>query len=89
MHSWNVGVWSSDGSKQLNSVSPQAYGSTQRTPVPSGCTVENDDLLGDGSCDEGNNNTEACGWDLGDCCLETCGQGGWYQPYECGISELE
>ena len=28
--------------------------------------------LGDGLCHTGNENTEACGWDGGDCCIETC-----------------
>ena len=30
---------------------------------------ENSQWLGDGICDDGNNNKE-CGWDVGDCCGE-------------------
>ncbi|CAM9597755.1 unnamed protein product [Scytosiphon promiscuus] len=36
--------------------------------------------IGDGWCDADNNN-EACGWDYGDCCQESCCSG---QTYECG-----
>ncbi|MBT6490229.1 MAG: hypothetical protein HOK97_10740, partial [Deltaproteobacteria bacterium] len=38
------------------------------TDVDSSC---NESFLGDSWCDE-QNNTEACGWDGGDCCASTC-----------------
>jgi len=54
------------------------------------CQVENREWLGDGGCDaEGGYNTEECGWDMGDCCEETCNTEfsfyacGSNQPYDC------
>ena len=35
----------------------------------SGCTSDYADLVGDGYCDDTNNNEE-CHWDEGDCCGE-------------------
>jgi hypothetical protein len=51
---------------------------------PDNCEVSNPDMLGDGHCDGGTYNTEACNFDGGDCCeaqcrsaLHTCGTGGY------------
>eukprot|EP00485_Elphidium_margaritaceum_P017125 CAMPEP_0202733338 /NCGR_PEP_ID=MMETSP1385-20130828/188116_1 /ASSEMBLY_ACC=CAM_ASM_000861 /TAXON_ID=933848 /ORGANISM="Elphidium margaritaceum" /LENGTH=481 /DNA_ID=CAMNT_0049399667 /DNA_START=94 /DNA_END=1536 /DNA_ORIENTATION=- len=46
----------------------------------SGCSVANPSWLGDGWCDGGDYNTEACGYDLGDCCSDACKPG----AYACG-----
>jgi len=44
-----------------------------------------DRYLGDGYCDlDGCYNSEACGWDHGDCCEDTCGQFG-NTAYDCGF----
>jgi len=45
------------------------------------CQAENREWIGDGGCDP-DYNTEACGWDGGDCCKETCDEELGY--YECG-----
>eukprot|EP00752_Nemacystus_decipiens_P015180 g13520.t1 len=37
------------------------------------CNVSNPGYIGDGECDHGGYNTEACGWDGGDCCFCSCG----------------
>ena len=38
-----------------------------------GCCVPDPSFLGDGACDPYEPyNTEACGYDLGDCCKDTC-----------------
>ena len=40
------------------------------------CKVDDLSRVGDGKCDpEGDYNTEECGWDLGDCCPDTCFDG--------------
>ncbi len=40
-----------------------------------GCEVAHPEYLGDDYCDNrGNYNTKQCGWDLGDCCMDTCGK---------------
>jgi len=37
------------------------------------CAVADREWIGDGGCDsEGDYNTAECGWDMGDCCEETC-----------------
>jgi len=57
-----------------------------------GCCVEEPSYLGDGACDpRAPYNTEACAFDLGDCCHETCNpdsaygcftkEGGEYGPF--------
>jgi hypothetical protein len=57
-----------------------------------GCCVEEPSYLGDGACDpKAPYNTEACAYDLGDCCHETCNpdsaygcvtkEGGEYGPF--------
>lgn len=52
--------------------------------APAGCSLSNPTFLGDGQCDGGTYNTEACNWDGGDCCeahcrsgRHTCGQNGY------------
>jgi len=45
------------------------------------CLAENREWIGDGGCDP-DYNTEACGWDGGDCCKETCDEK--YGYYKCG-----
>ena len=45
------------------------------------CQAENREWVGDGGCDP-EYNTQACGWDGGDCCRETCNPDFAY--YECG-----
>jgi len=45
------------------------------------CLAENREWIGDGGCDP-DYNTEACGWDGGDCCKETCDDE--YGYYKCG-----
>ena len=46
------------------------------------CLVDNPNWVGDGYCDSGEPyNTEACGWDGGDCCVGTCVD----RDYECGV----
>ena len=45
-----------------------------------GCIAE---WIGDGWCDD-SNNSEACGWDEGDCCASTCID----DPYNCTESFL-
>jgi hypothetical protein len=42
------------------------------TNPPSGCQVSNPEMLGDGKCDYGDYNTEACNFDGGDCCETDC-----------------
>jgi len=51
---------------------------------PTGCAVSHPDMLGDGNCDGGAYNTEACNFDGGDCCetdcrpaMHKCGVGGY------------
>jgi hypothetical protein len=51
------------------------------TPDP--CTVPIPSFLGDGYCDYEPYNTEDCGWDGGDCCIETC----TYQGNPCTETE--
>jgi len=52
------------------------------TPVIAGdeCDVPIPDYIGDGYCDGGAYNTDACGWDGGDCCVCTCTD----DDYTCG-----
>ena len=45
------------------------------------CKTENREWIGDGGCDP-EYNTKACGWDVGDCCAETCDT--TFAYYECG-----
>ncbi|KAL7442108.1 hypothetical protein ACHAXH_006644 [Discostella pseudostelligera] len=52
--------------------------------IDESCTAENREWIGDGGCDA-EFNTEACGWDGGDCCMETCDTEFAY--YECGREE--
>ena len=47
------------------------------TPTGEDCELS---FLGDGWCDPVNN-TESCGWDLGDCCESTCVDA----DYQCGV----
>ena len=54
--------------------------------IPTGCRVPDTSRLGDGRCDHGTYNTKVCGWDLGDCCLETCKSKTWYKPQDCGVN---
>jgi hypothetical protein len=61
----------------------------QYSTVEEDCTNENREWIGDGGCDE-EFNTQACGWDGGDCCVETCDTefayyecGGEQQPFNC------
>lgn len=56
----------------------------QRPAVPSGCKVDYPEYLGDGWCEGGAYNTEACDWEFGDCCLVSCSEAPWSQDYECG-----
>lgn len=50
---------------------------------PSACEVPDFTLIGNGFCDlSGAYNTEACSWDGGDCCGETCVSA----TYTCGMS---
>eukprot|EP00956_Cyclotella_meneghiniana_P004225 scaffold5181_cov62-Cyclotella_meneghiniana.AAC.3 len=50
-----------------------------------GCCVEEPNYLGDGACDPwAPYNTEACGYDLGDCCQDTCNED---SPYGCHTKE--
>jgi hypothetical protein len=50
-----------------------------------GCCVEEPNYLGDGACDPWEPyNTEACGFDLGDCCHDTCNED---SPYGCHTKE--
>ena len=51
---------------------------------PESCTVSDRTRIGDGRCDAGVEmyNSEACTWDGGDCCVETCNQ--VYSHYDCG-----
>lgn len=53
-----------------------------------GCAVTNTSWIGDGFCDDQDGyNTEACGWDGGDCCASTCGVNATLPlPYECGAN---
>jgi len=50
------------------------------------CTVSDRTRIGDGRCDAGVEmyNSEACNWDGGDCCAETCNQ--LYAHFNCGDS---
>ncbi|KAH8097410.1 hypothetical protein JL720_301 [Aureococcus anophagefferens] len=45
---------------------------TPRPTVPSTCLVPHPAYVGDGACDPGAYNSEACGYDGGDCCESTC-----------------
>jgi len=50
------------------------------------CNVPNPSWIGDGYCDAAPYNTEACGWDGGDCCECTCTDGAYtcgYVGYNC------
>eukprot|EP00804_Cyclotella_cryptica_P020277 CCRYP_015903-RA/>CCRYP_015903-RA protein AED:0.05 eAED:0.05 QI:474/1/1/1/1/0.9/10/478/2037 len=49
------------------------------------CCVSNIAFIGDGACDpDAPYNTEACGWDGGDCCRQTCNQD---SPFGCKTKE--
>lgn len=51
----------------------RAVGLAKSVCTPSECLVTDPSYLGDGYCDtDGDYNTEACDWDGGDCCIETC-----------------
>ncbi len=56
----------------------------QYSTIDENCTAENREWIGDGGCDE-EFNTQACGWDGGDCCQESCDTEFAY--YECGREE--
>ena len=56
----------------------------QYSTIDENCTTENREWIGDGGCDE-EFNTQACGWDGGDCCQESCDTEFAY--YECGREE--
>ena len=49
-------------------------------PLPEGCVVPRAEYIGNGFCGGGRFNNEACGWDGGDCCPETCVTA----AYKCG-----
>lgn len=75
-----------------NCVSSQADQNQQPEPQPQPeievtCDVTNDSYIGDGYCDGAQDgyNTEACGYDGGDCCETTCVDG----EYGCGTNEFE
>ncbi|KAL3769987.1 hypothetical protein ACHAWO_008361 [Cyclotella atomus] len=58
---------------------------TQEVEGLPGCCVEEANYLGDGACDPWEPyNTEACGFDLGDCCHDTCNED---SPYGCHTKE--
>jgi hypothetical protein len=58
---------------------------TQEVDGLPGCCVEEANYLGDGACDPWEPyNTEACGFDLGDCCHDTCNED---SPYGCHTKE--
>jgi hypothetical protein len=77
-------------SPPVNPPTPE-HSATPTATVPDGCDVPNDHYLGDGWCDKtewgGNYNTEACGFDGGDCCESTC-QGNFCGRfgYECNTA---
>lgn len=49
------------------------------------CCVSNTAFIGDGACDpDAPYNTEACGWDGGDCCRQTCNTD---SPFGCKTKE--
>ena len=48
------------------------------------CVVADASYIGDGYCDGDDYNTEACGYDGGDCCETTCVDG----EYGCGTNEF-
>jgi len=52
---------------------------------PELCTVSDRTRIGDGRCDADDEmyNSEACNWDGGDCCTETCNQR--YAHFDCGV----
>jgi hypothetical protein len=54
-----------------NSAAPTPLPPT-RSPTLEGCAVSEAAQIGDGFCDLGAYNTEACLWDGGDCCEHTC-----------------
>jgi hypothetical protein len=59
----------------------------QEVPGLPGCCVEEPNYLGDGACDPWEPyNTEACAFDMGDCCHDTCNQD---SPYGCKTKENE
>jgi hypothetical protein len=64
-------------------------GKPKPKPKPKKCAVREPSYVGDGFCDDvdGGYNTEACDWDGGDCCAETC-QAPFY-GYECGANGYE
>ena len=49
------------------------------------CQVENPSWVGDGHCDQCDYNSPECGYDGGDCCKETCEDGG-ANDYDCSAS---
>jgi hypothetical protein len=68
----------SPGDTEFPTVSP---GGTEVPGFPD-CIVDAPEFVGDGWCDSVSPyNTEACGYDGGDCCANTCQDG----PYECGV----
>ena len=57
----------------LSSSSEDCPDGTSPVHALPGCCVPDPSFLGDGACDaEGSYNTAACGYDLGDCCRESC-----------------
>ena len=53
------------------------------TPGEAACIVSVPNYVGDGWCDKsGGYNTEACGWDGGDCCIGSCVS----TQYSCGVA---
>jgi hypothetical protein len=80
--SWSVKTKASDGSFLQESIvigcdQIQGDAVVGITDYPE-CDVKNPAWVGDGHCDHCEYNTEACGFDGGDCCQETCDEQAHY-----------